>query len=110
MFDSYQDRINIWNINDNNNKLELKIDLGSNYIFDMCLWSKDYLCVSNNIGFQIVNIEKNQNVKTLENFNGPYLRKIRKIYLAKEGHSMIGIDSNCFLCLWPINCEKKNIE
>ena len=104
LFDSNQTGINIWDINNKNEKSKINFQSFS-IIYDICLWNNDYLCASTNNGLHLINIKDNKIIKTFDD-KPKNFGKIRKIYISEIGHSIIGIDSNHNLCSWPIITKK----
>jgi hypothetical protein len=107
LFISDENSINIWNINNNDNPIKtINISLNNNnntFIYDICLWNYNYLLVSTNIDFQLININNNQ-TKILDKCNGK--SKIRKIITPNNHSSIVGIDENNNLCLWSKSKSK----
>lgn len=103
LFDSNNNGIYIWNIN--NKTLESKIFIKNAIPYDICLWNNNYLLVSSVDGFMVIQINQKNIILHLEESKSeskPY-SKIRKIYSVKERYSMVGIDIEGNLCLWPIS-------
>ena len=103
LFDSNNNGIYIWNIN--NKTLESKIFIKNSIPYDICLWNNNYLLVSSVAGFMVIQINQKNIIVHLEeskNESKSY-SKIRKIYSLKERYSMVGIDIEGNLCLWPIS-------
>jgi hypothetical protein len=101
LFISNGNDISIWDIENIYNHIKT-INIKSNnnsFIYDMCLWNENYILVSTNIGFQIINLE-NQTTLCLDECKEKKFSKIRKIYLSLNFYSIVGIDSNNKLCLW----------
>ena len=100
LFDSNIDSIKIWDIDNNENPIKI-IDINNNaFIYDMCLWNSNYLLVSTNKGFQIIDIEKEKQINILDECNNKNYTKVRKICTFKYYFSIVGIDNNNQLCLW----------
>ena len=103
LFDSNNNGIYIWNIN--NKTLESKIFIKNSIPYDICLWNNNYLLVSSVAGFMVIQINQKNIIVHLEeskNESKSY-SKIRKIYSLKERYSLVGIDIEGNLCLWPIS-------
>ena len=102
LFISNGNNISIWdieNIYDPINTINIKSNNNS-FIYDMCLWNENYILVSTNIGFQIIDFENNKLVLCLDECKEKKYSKIRKIYKSENYHSIVGIDRNNKLCLW----------
>ena len=99
LFDSNSEGIFIWNYN-NNKEPEKIFSIGAT--FDICLWNEENLIASSFDGFKIIDIEEEEEIKTIDKDN---LRKrngskIRKINSPKEYESFIGINSQRKLYLY----------
>lgn len=104
LFESNIEGIYIWDINGKNENPKIKIEIKST-VSDMCILNDDYLCVSTLDGFQVIQISKSEisfSLKESEKKKGERRSKIRKIVTAQEHRSIIGLDKNKNLCLWPI--------
>ena len=106
LFESNVQGINIWDIN-NNMEPKIKILLHNNFTYDICLWNNDYLLASTTSGFQFIKIEERQSKITIDNCQNKGSSKVRKIFSPKESYSIIGIDHEKNLCLWPIQIKKR---
>ena len=107
LFETNIKGINIWDIN---NFLEpkIKIELHNNFTYDICLWNNEFLLASTTSGFQFIKIEEGQSKIIIDNCRNKGTSKVRKIFSPQEGYSIIGIDHEQNLSLWPIRVKKNN--
>ena len=101
LFEANSEGATIWDYNNNNSpKKEFKIGT----TFDICLWDQQYFWASTSSGFQLIDIndeeETNYCIDTNNNKKKRIGSKIRKIITAVEFESIVGIDSERQLCLW----------
>ena len=61
-------------------------------------------------GFQFINIEERECKVIIDKYLDKGTSKVRKIYSSKESYSIIGLDHEHYLCLWPIQIKKKNLN
>ena len=108
LFESNNYGIFIWDIDNNINPIFF---FQFNYmIYDMCLWNDYFLCASTSKGFYFIHIENDEG-SIMFNFGieNPSITKksskVRKISSSEEYNSIVGINSNKKLCLWPIECK-----
>ena len=113
LFDSYCNGIFIWDIKDINN-CKININLNGAFPYDLCLWNENYLWASTDLGFILIQIIDNKKSKfekeillCIEKSQNKSNSKIRKIAHPELGKTIVGLDSNNKLCLWPIIKQKK---
>lgn len=105
LFELNSEGVYIWNIYYNSEPDNIiKLNLSP---IDMCLWNDDYLWLSSNKGFSLIEISKKENsiIKDIKNHYGS---KIRKIKTPLEDASIVGIDEHKKLCLWYNGKNKNN--
>lgn len=112
LFDSYSSGIFIWDIKDINN-CKININLNGALPYDLCLWNENYLWASTDLGFILIKIIDNKKSKfekeillCIEKSQNKSNSKIRKIAHPELGKTIVGLDSNNKLCLWPIIKQK----
>ena len=101
LFDLNEDKINIWDIEDNNQPKNV-IKLNNALPFDICLWNNEFLLVSTNIGFQLINCENDQDKIIIDECKDKNFSKIRKIVHKEEFQGIVGIDQYNRLNFWRI--------
>ena len=101
LFEANSEGATIWDYNNNNSpKKEFKIGT----TFDICLWDQKYFWASTSSGFQLIDINDEEEINICIDANNNKKKrigsKIRKIITAFEYESIVGIDSERQLCLW----------
>ena len=107
LYDCNAQGIYIWDINNNLSPKSI-ILLENIFPYDICLWNYEYLILSSSSGFYFININEKKIEITINKSENKYFSKVRKIYSPKESYSIIGIDYDYNLCLWPIKIQKNN--
>ena len=105
LFELNSEGVYIWNIYYNSEPDNIiKLNLSP---IDMCLWNDDYLWLSSNKGFSLIEISKKEN-SINKDIKIHYGSKIRKIKTPLEDASIVGIDEDKKLCLWYNGKNKNN--
>ena len=110
LFESNIYGVVIWDID--NNQVPIFLFEFKYTIYDMCLWNEQYFCISSASGFHFIYREKDKGERKISfgNENSSKQKKsskVRKIFPSEESKSIVGINNNKKLCLWPI--EGKDI-
>ena len=111
LFESNSYGVVIWDID--NNQFPIFLFEFEYTIYDMCLWSEHYFCVSSASGFHFIYRKKDKGERKISfgNENSSKQKKsskVRKIIPSDEIKSIVGINNNKKLCLWPIECKDIN--